>query len=196
MELTGWHGTTNRCKEHILKSGFSYKKYQPGKVRQKHPNDLGNGCYFFLPFNRDSGKLIASAYVSKYRSFAFREKNVCPELLEVKMEFISEEYIFDLDKQNNQNLLKEFRVTVKSEIDRELSIMKEDGAKKRASHLNENQGLVIELLLDLRANVKKPFVYQAVRATTYTDVPQMPKLNGFNGKEICVKDLNCIKEIK
>lgn len=196
MELTGWHGTTNECKEIILKSGFSYEKYQPGKVGQRHPNDLGNGCYFFLPYNKDSGKLIASAYVRKYKASAFREKNVRPELLEVKIEFISEDDIFDLDIQSNQCLLKEFSEYLKDKIDEELSIMKEDGAKKRASYLNENKGLLIELLLDLKANSKKPFVYQAVRATTYTDVPQMPKLDGFNGKEICVKDLNCIKEIK
>ena len=48
LQYSGWHGTTNKRKEKILSAGFSYEKYKPGIHKQRHPNDLGNGIYFFL----------------------------------------------------------------------------------------------------------------------------------------------------
>ena len=62
LQYSGWHGTI--IKEKILSAGF-LMKYKPGIHKQRHPNDLGNGIYFFSPFDKDTGKTIASAYVAK-----------------------------------------------------------------------------------------------------------------------------------
>lgn len=85
LQYSGWHGTTNKRKEKILSAGFSYEKYKPGIHKQRHPNDLGNGIYFFLPFNKDTGKTIASAYVAKYKSFELSKPGVRPELIHAKI---------------------------------------------------------------------------------------------------------------
>lgn len=66
-----------------------------------------------------------------------------------------------------------------------------DGAKKRASRINKNQGLVIEIFLDLVAEVKKE-IYSAVQSTTYTELKDIPVIDGKNGKEICVRNTKCI----
>ena len=65
--------------------------------------------------------------------------------------------------------------------------------KNRATLLNQNQGLIIELLLDLASQYGKNF--EAVQSKTYTDISFLPVINGKNGEEICIRDLNCITNI-
>ena len=59
--------------------------------------------------------------------------------------------------------------------------------KKRASRINKNQGLVIEIFLDFVAEVKKE-IYSAVQSTTYAELKDVPVIDGKNGKEICVRN--------
>lgn len=193
LQYSGWHGTTNKRKEEILSTGFSYKKYEPGIDKQRHPNDLGNGIYFFLPFNRDSGKIIASAYVAKYKSSELRKPGITPELINAEITIESEDNIFILDEPKNQSLLDEYRQRAYIEIEREIASISDSGAKNRATLVNQNQGLVIELLLDLASHHGKDF--KAVQSKTYTDIPFLPVFDGKNGEEICIRDLNCITNI-
>lgn len=193
LQYSGWHGTTNKRKEEILSTGFSYKKYEPGIDKQRHPNDLGNGIYFFLPFNRDTGKIIASAYVAKYKSSELRKPGITPELINAEITIESEDNIFILDEPKNQSLLDEYRQRAYIEIEREIASISDSGAKNRATLVNQNQGLVIELLLDLASQHGKDF--KAVQSKTYTDIPFLPVFDGKNGEEICTRDLNCITNI-
>lgn len=193
LQYSGWHGTTNKRKEEILSTGFSYKKYEPGIDKQRHPNDLGNGIYFFLPFNRDTGKIIASAYVAKYKSSELRKPGITPELINAEITIESEDNIFILDEPKNQSLLDEYRQRAYIEIEREIASISDSGAKNRATLVNQNQGLVIELLLDLASQHGKDF--KAVQSKTYTDIPFLPVFDGKNGEEICIRDLNCITNI-
>lgn len=193
LQYSGWHGTTNKRKEEILSTGFSYKKYEPGIDKQRHPNDLGNGIYFFLPFNRDTGKTIASAYVAKYKSSELRKPGITPELINAEITIESEDNIFILDEPKNQSLLDEYRQRAYIEIEREIASISDSGAKNRATLVNQNQGLVIELLLDLASRHGKDF--KAVQSKTYTDIPFLPVFDGKNGEEICIRDLNCITNI-
>lgn len=193
LQYSGWHGTTNKRKEKILSTGFSYKKYEPGIDKQRHPNDLGNGIYFFLPFNRDTGKIIASAYVAKYKSSELRKPGITPELINAEITIESEDNIFILDEPKNQSLLDEYRQRAYIEIEREIASISDSGAKNRATLVNQNQGLVIELLLDLASQHGKDF--KAVQSKTYTDIPFLPVFDGKNGEEICIRDLNCITNI-
>ncbi len=62
-----------------------------------------------------------------------------------------------------------------------------------ATHLNQNQGLIIELLLDLASHYGRSF--KAVQSKTYSDIPYLPTIDGKNGNEICVRDLDCITNI-
>lgn len=191
MQLEGWHGTTSVRKSKILIEGFSYRPYNPGVDRERHPNDLGNGCYFFLPFGDDSGKEIATKFTRKYKSKYLDKENIELALINVNLEFGNDELIFDLDLSSNQALLEEFRNMMDKEIGNYLKKIKNDGAKKRASRINRNQGLVIEIFLDLVANVKKE-VYSAVQSKTYTELKNVPVIDGKNGKEICVRNTKCI----
>ena len=193
LQYSGWHGTTNKRKEEILSTGFSYKKYEPGIDKQRHPNDLGNGIYFFLPFNRDTGKIIASAYVAKYKSSELRKPGITPELINAEITIESEDNIFILDEPKNQSLLDEYRQRAYIEIEREIASISDSGAKNRATLVNQNQGLVIELLLDLASQHGKDF--KAVQSKTYTDIPFLPVNKNKNGEEICIRDLNCITNI-
>ena len=193
LQYSGWHGTTNKRKEKILSYGFSYNKYEHGIDRQRHPNDLGNGIYFFLPFERDSGKTIASAYVSKYKSSELRVRGVKPDLINAEITVDTTENIFSLDKPENQLLLEEFREKASIVIKKEVDNIFDDGAKTRATHLNQNQGLIIELLLDLASHYGRSF--KAVQSKTYSDIPYLPTIDGKNGNEICVRDLDCITNI-
>lgn len=193
LQYTGWHGTTNKRKERILSSGFSYKKYEPGIKKQRHPNDLGNGIYFFLPFQQDSGKSIASAYVSKYKSSELKAPGVKLALIRADIAVDSQKNIFDLDDPQNQRLLEEFRQTAQAEIEKEVAQIPDSGAKNRANLLNQNQGLIIELLLDLASS--HGIIYKAVQSKTYSDLPFLPIFDAKNGNEICIRDLDCIKNI-
>ena len=193
LQYSGWHGTTNKRKEEIISTGFSYKKYEPGIDKQRHPNDLGNGIYFFLPFNRDTGKIIASAYVAKYKSSELRKPGITPELINAEITIESEDNIFILDEPKNQSLLDEYRQRAYIEIEREIASISDSGAKNRATLVNQNQGLVIELLLDLASQHGKDF--KAVQSKTYTDIPFLPVFDDKNGEEICIRDLNCITNI-
>lgn len=193
LQYSGWHGTTNKRKEKILSAGFSYEKYKPGIHKQRHPNDLGNGIYFFLPFNKDTGKTIASAYVAKYKSFELSKPGVRPELIHAKITLKSIDKIFILDNPKNQRLLEEYRQAASIQIEREIAGISGSGAKNRATLLNQNQGLIIELLLDLASQHGKN--YEAVQSKTYTAIPFLPVIDGKNGEEICIRDLNCITNI-
>lgn len=193
LQYSGWHGTTNKIKEKILSAGFSYEKYKPGIHKQRHPNDLGNGIYFFLPFDKDTGKTIASAYVAKYKSFELSKPGVRPELIHAKITLKSIDKIFILDNPKNQRLLEEYRQAASIQIEREIAGISGSGAKNRATLLNQNQGLTIELLLDLASQHGKN--YEAVQSKTYTDIPFLSVINGKNGEEICIRDLNCITNI-
>lgn len=186
-------GTAPPIKEKILSAGFSYEKYKPGIHKQRHPNDLGNGIYFFLPFDKDTGKTIASAYVAKYKSFELSKPGVRPELIHAKITLKSIDKIFILDNPKNQRLLEEYRQAASIQIEREIAGISGSGAKNRATLLNQNQGLIIELLLDLASQRGKN--YEAVQSKTYTDIPFLPVINGKNGEEICIRDLNCITNI-
>ena len=193
LQYSGWHGTTNKRKNKILSAGFSFKKYYPGFNKQRHPIDLGNGFYFFLPFNNDTGKTIASAYVAKYKSFELSKPGVTPELVNAEITIKSIDNIFILDDPTNQSLLDEYRQKAYIEIEREIASISDSGAKNRATLLNQNQGLIIELLLDLASQYGKNF--KAVQSKTYTDISFLPVINGKNGEEICIRDLNCITNI-
>lgn len=193
LQYSGWHGTTNKRKEKILSAGFSYEKYKPGIHKQRHPNDLGNGIYFFLPFDKDTGKTIASAYVAKYKSFELSKPGVRPELINAKIILSSMNHIFMLDNPKNQRLLEEYRQVASIQIEREIAGISDSGAKNRATLLNQNQGLIIELLLDLASQHGKN--YEAVQSKTYTAIPSLPVIDGKNGEEICIRDLNCITNI-
>ena len=63
----------------------------------------------------------------------------------------------------------------------------------RANLLNQNQGLIIELLLDLASS--HGIIYKAVQSKTYSDLPFLPIFDAKNGNEICIRDLECIKNI-
>lgn len=154
---------------------------------------MGNGIYFFLPFNRDTGKIIASAYVAKYKSSELRKPGITPELINAEITIESEDNIFILDEPKNQSLLDEYRQRAYIEIEREIASISDSGAKNRATLVNQNQGLVIELLLDLASQHGKDF--KAVQSKTYTDIPFLPVFDGKNGEEICIRDLNCITNI-
>lgn len=193
LQYSGWHGTTNKRKEKILATGFSYKKYEPGIDKQRHPNDLGNGIYFFLPFNNDTGETIASAYVTKYKSFELGKTGITSTLINAEISIESKDKIFILDEPKNQSLLKEFRQKARVEIENEVAGILKSGAKKRATLVNQNQGLIIELLLDLASQHGKDF--KAVQSKTYTDISFLPVFDGKNGEEICIRDLNCITNI-
>lgn len=193
LQYSGWHGTTNKRKEKILSTGFSYKKYEPGIDKQRHPNDLGNGIYFFLPFNNDTGETIASAYVTKYKSFELGKTGITSTLINAKISIESKDNIFILDEPKNQSLLEEFRQTARVKIENEVAGILKSGAKKRATLVNQNQGLIIELLLDLASQYGKDF--KAVQSKTYTDISFLPVFDGKNGEEICIRDLNCITNI-
>ena len=193
LQYSGWHGTTSKRKKKILSAGFSYKKYEPGIDKQRHPNDLGNGIYFFLPFNNDTGETIASAYVTKYKSSELREHGITSELINAEITIESEDNIFILDEPKSQIILEEFRQEARDKIENEVAGISESGAKNRATLVNQNQGLVIELLLDLASQYGKDF--KAVQSKTYTDVSSLPVFDGKNGEEICIRDLNCITDI-
>ena len=154
---------------------------------------MGNGVYFFLPFNNDTGKTIASAYVSKYKSFELSKPGVKPELVNAEITIKSIDNIFILDEPTNQSILDEYRQKAYIEIEREIASISDSGAKNRATLLNQNQGLIIELLLDLASQYGKNF--EAVQSKTYTDISFLPVINGKNGEEICIRDLNCITNI-
>lgn len=186
-------GTAPPIKEKILSAGFSYEKYKPGIHKQRHPNDLGNGIYFFLPFDKDTGKTIASAYVAKYKSFELSKPGVRSELIHAKIILSSMNNIFMLDAPANQSLLEEYRQAASIQIEREITDIADGGAKNRATLLNQNQGLIIELLLDLASQHGKN--YEAVQSKTYTAIPSLPVIDGKNGEEICIRDLNCITNI-
>ena len=79
------------------------------------------------------------------------------------------------------------------QIERDIAGISDSGAKNRATLLNQNQGLIIELLLDLASQYGKN--YEAVQSKTYTDIPFLPVINGKNGEEICIRDLSCITNI-
>lgn len=191
MQLKGWHGTTSDRKAKILIENFSYRPYNPGVDNERHPNDLGNGCYFFLPFGNDSGKEIATAFTKKYKSKDLAKEGIELALINVNLEFENDSLIFDLDSNDNQDLLEEVRERMVKEIGEHLKKIKNDGAKRRASRINKNQGLVIEIFLDLVAEVKKE-IYSAVQSTTYTELKDVPVIDGKNGKEICVRNTKCI----
>ena len=154
---------------------------------------LGNGIYFFLPFNNDTGKTIASAYVAKYKSSELRKPGITSKLINAEITIESEDNIFILDEPKNQILLEEFRQKAWDEIENEVAGISESGAKNRATLVNQNQGLVIELLLDLASQYGKDF--KAVQSKTYTDISFLPVFDGKNGEEICIRDLNCITNI-
>lgn len=191
MQLKGWHGTTSDRKAKILIEDFSYRPYNPGVDNERHPNDLGNGCYFFLPFGNDSGKEIATEFTKKYKSKDLAKEGIELALINVNLEFENDSLIFDLDSNDNQDLLEEVREMMVKEIGEHLKKIKNDGAKRRASRINKNQGLVIEIFLDLVAEVKKE-IYSAVQSTTYTELKDVPVIDGKNGKEICVRNTKCI----
>ena len=193
LQKTGWHGTTNSIVTSILKKGFSYNKYAPGKTAQRHPNDLGNGIYFYLPFLEDDGDNIATAYVKKYKSKFISSENPVV-LMKATLSFEDGTRIFLLDDLQNRQLLSEFREKTKKVIQNLLEDIQDNGAKKRASRVNQNQGLIIELLLDLHAQKQPSKTYQAVQGKTFTDVSykSMNTHDGVNGCEICVRDLQCI----
>lgn len=193
LQYSGWHGTTNKRKKKILSAGFSYKKYKPGIDKQRHPNDLGNGIYFFLPFNNDTGETIASAYVTKYKSSELSKPGITSELINAEITIESEDNIFILDEPESQIILEEFRQEARDKIENEVAGISESGAKNRATLVNQNQGLVIELLLDLASQYGKDF--KAVQSKTYTDISSLPVFDGKNGEEICIRDLNCITNI-
>ena len=98
-----------------------------------------------------------------------------------------------MDEPKNQILLEEFRQKAWDEIENEVAGISESGAKNRATLVNQNQGLVIELLLDLASQYGKDF--KAVQSKTYTDISFLPVFDGKNGEEICIRDLNCITNI-
>ncbi|WP_415748860.1 hypothetical protein [Streptococcus pseudopneumoniae] len=154
---------------------------------------MGNGIYFFLPFDKDTGKTIASAHVAKYKSFELSKPGVRPELIHAKITLKSIDKIFILDNPKNQRLLEEYRQAASIQIEREIAGISGSGAKNRATLLNQNQGLIIELLLDLASQHGKN--YEAVQSKTYTDIPFLSVINGKNGEEICIRDLNCITNI-
>lgn len=190
LKIEGWHGTTNIRKNKIFKTGFTYTKYIPGKTEQRHPNDLGNGVYFFLPFHSNSGEHLALAYVKKYKSKLLNQKGISPALISATLTIESGEEIFYLDTPKNQALLAEFKQRFTKEITHELANIVDNNAKKRACYLNKNQGLLIELLLDLANSHGKTF--QAVQSETFTNVEGIKCYNGKNGREICIRDLDCI----
>lgn len=77
--------------------------------------------------------------------------------------------------------------------EKEVAQIPDSGAKNRANLLNQNQGLIIELLLDLASS--HGIIYKAVQSKTYSDLPFLPIFDAKNGNEICIRDLDCIKNI-
>ena len=67
-----------------------------------------------------------------------------------------------LDEPINQSLLEEYRQAASIQIEREIAGISDSGAKNRATLLNQNQGLIIELLLDLASQYGKN--YEAVQS--------------------------------
>ncbi len=107
---------------------FPIKNINLVLINRVHPNDLGNGTYFFLPFNNDTGKTIASAYVAKYKSSELRKPGITSKLINAEITIESEDNIFILDEPKNQILLEEFRQKASGdEIENEVAGISESG---------------------------------------------------------------------
>ncbi|MGT2925083.1 hypothetical protein ACVR0O_07810 [Streptococcus caviae] len=191
MEVVGWYGTTKYAKNKIEKEGFRYVKYKPGISQQRYLNDLGNGIYFFLPFNNDTGEKIALVYVTSYKDRILQKKQTSPALLKCLLT-LNDSQILDLDDKKIRLLIEEFAKKFKDVLDKELDSIADSGAKNRALKQKQNFGLIIELFIQLVETYRQDTKYQAVISTTYTDLPQLPRIDGKNGKEICIRKSDTI----
>ena len=190
LQYSGWHGTINK-RFYLLV--FLMRNINLVFINRDIRTTWVMVFTFFLPFDKDTGKTIASAHVAKYKSFELSKPGVRSELIHAKIILSSMNNIFMLDDPANQSLLEEYRQAAFIQIEREITDIADSGAKNRATLLNQNQGLIIELLLDLASQHGKN--YEAVQSKTYTDIPFLPVINGKNGEEICIRDLNCMTNI-
>ncbi|MDT2731192.1 hypothetical protein P7G31_02840 [Streptococcus parauberis] len=194
MEVIGWHGTTEHAFKKISNSGFQYRKFTPGITPQRYPNDLGNGIYFFIPFGHDNGKIIASAYVSRYKDFIKFSNQTSYKLISCRL-VLDDDKILDLNNEINISMINEFKEKYQTKLELVLNTISNNPAKTRALRHKNNFGLIVELFIQYIEFNKPEFIYQAVNKKTYTDLPQLPIIKNNNGHEICIRKIETIKEI-
>lgn len=176
-EFIGYHGTDKQHYPEIKKDGF--KKYVSLKSL---PCDLGRGAYFFIyRSNHDNPKKHALRYVKKYKP-----RYTDPIVLEASV--VTNE-ILDFNETNNKDIFLAFKDNNVELIQQELKSY----SKNRSFERGNLDGIVIEVMIQsYRMKV------DAVLKDTYTpleDVSAYKRSNFPNGRELCVRNTNKIKNV-
>lgn len=194
MSTVGYHGTKSENVSSIITNGFNPLIF--GKNRL--PNDLGKGVYFFLDSNFAlSGKEMAKKYIEKFIKSSRRDNGASARVLEVTMIEDSELHILDLDgaitafdqyrRDNDENISRIVR-EYKSKMG------KNQGIIKRGNF----DGIVTDMFIDyIKENSAEKFEIDAVKRETYTNVTDYGYRisNNSNGVELCVKNIKIIADI-
>ncbi len=182
MDIIGYHGTSDKVAKLILSNGFKIDN-----CTRKLPGDLGRGIYAFLDREDNSGEAISNAYnfVKNIR------KNISKqEILEILCS-VEDEQVLDFNDQDNITMFQEFREKNKKLINEELKSLEKNGSFKRGNL----DGHVIEMLLRW-FNLSISIVIKDTYTWFGTEFDSYKKSNFFNGREMCIRNLDVIKKTR
>lgn len=185
MEVIGWHGTTQKNEESIIKNGFKNLKTDFSKNEVRVPNDLGNGIYFYIDFRKTSGKTLAQKYVRSYRDRIAREQKCSFSVIEAEIT-CEDECLLDMDEFENLKMFYEFNEKHTSTRNQMITKLKSDGAKKRKNY----DGIMMELFI---REIHKQFKEVKVVKKDTNTIFESEISNFANGTELCVRNLECVK---
>lgn len=218
MNFIGFHGTTSESANNII-SNKAFQFDSKSHIEYKLPNDLGYGAYFFIDDDTvfRSPKDMATDYVKKYKT------NSCSaySILEVNIET---DYYLDLDDKDNLLLMDRYRTSMIGIVEKIYTFIKKKHPKFKNSRYNLD-GILIELLLnpepylepwltkleeskaqEMLNKLKKLypfkvngelFIPDVILKRTFTNINSNYKISSIpNGRELCLKNNDCIIDIK
>lgn len=166
------HGTSKYRFENFI-SKQNYKLNPEFDSKERVPNDLGDGIYFFGTNDFFKAHICAENYAKKYK----KNEGDFITLLFYSID-MKEEYTLDFDDRENQKIFLEARKRLDSKIKKMVKNYKTNLSRKQLD------GIVINLILKNKKEEVK-----VITKETYTAFDNIYENSNFpNGLEICVKD--------
>ncbi|MCK1976087.1 hypothetical protein LNK15_03325 [Jeotgalicoccus huakuii] len=184
--VKGYHGTKTSIANEVYKNGFTYTKYNIYESKKERlPNDLGFGTYFFV----DNDNIVSKGYdnAKRYALKYKRKENTDAVSIIVADLTFNENHFLDLDFADNNAYYLQIQRENENLAYEIWSQSKNDGHKNRKIY----DGIFIEMMIaDLEE--KMGITIQGVKKDTFTSFENASRSNFYNGTEISVRDHNCI----
>lgn len=171
----GYHATDLNYCEDIIKNGFK------NQSSESFPNDLGFGVYFYIKMDDTDDPLENSVkYIKKVKK-SYKYYIV----LETQIEA---ENILDLNEPDNNHYFTNFMKNNISMIEERARLFPISGITKRGNC----DGIALEMILGHLG-----LTPEAIICDTFTKFNDTYKRSNFpNGRELCLRKTDCIKNIK